>query len=183
MLRSTSTSSVSKSSGVNNNRKKVLNTVGNYHMVRILGKGNFARVAEAVHTVLQSKVFLSSIYNVTYKVIFLSRPFDHLCPFFCRCCRPGILRFILCVFFNIFFSSFFWEWKFVIPETIKLIEPQLLQNYFAIFAIPLKCFTTRTSYVDYIYFSLFFFVAWKKNMLTTCLWKLRCIVIFLFIFV
>lgn len=61
MLRSTSTSSVSKSSGVNNNRKKVLNTVGNYHMVRILGKGNFARVAEAVHTVLQSKVAIKII--------------------------------------------------------------------------------------------------------------------------
>ncbi|XP_051176274.1 serine/threonine-protein kinase MARK2-like isoform X2 [Leptopilina boulardi] len=59
MMQSTLSSSVNKIA--DNNNKKILNNVGNYHLLRILGKGNFARVAEAFHTVLQSKVAIKII--------------------------------------------------------------------------------------------------------------------------
>ena len=39
-------------------RRRALVNVGNYQIKGLLGKGNFARVVEAVHTVLQSKVLI-----------------------------------------------------------------------------------------------------------------------------
>lgn len=36
--------------------KKSLTSVGNYRVLDQLGKGNFAKVVQAVHTVLKSKV-------------------------------------------------------------------------------------------------------------------------------
>ncbi|KAF7384384.1 hypothetical protein HZH66_012634 [Vespula vulgaris] len=39
--------------GISNRRSLV--SVGKYQMIRLLGKGNFARVEEAIHTILRTK--------------------------------------------------------------------------------------------------------------------------------
>nr|KAF7404427.1 hypothetical protein H0235_015121 [Vespula pensylvanica] len=40
--------------GISNRRSLV--SVGKYQMIRLLGKGNFARVEEAIHTILRTKI-------------------------------------------------------------------------------------------------------------------------------
>lgn len=38
------------------NAKRYITSVGNYDMIKVLGKGNFAKVVEAEHSVLKIKV-------------------------------------------------------------------------------------------------------------------------------